>query len=377
MWGDIAIAFLLAFITAFVITPYTIRLAKKVGAVDYPNDRRINKKPMPRLGGLAVIAGFMISAIYLIITMCIEKKVNFAEEGLNRKLIGCLLGAIILGITCYIDDVKDIKPLVKLAGQVIAAIVVVSSGVLIDNFTIPFKENNVMLNEVFSFVLTVGWIVGITNAINLIDGLDGLSSGITLISCISLLIIFALNESPLIAIILITALAGAIVGFLPYNFNPAKTFIGDVGSNFMGFAIAVISILGVAKTYTAIVIIAPIIVLALPIFDTLWAIVRRIVKTKSIKGVFKADKGHLHHRLMAKGYTQKQAVLILYGITATLGMVAIILLDSGIWKALSFALLVVVFVALGYKDILHLREDEYANSNEKVSTEKENNKENS
>ena len=145
----------------------------------------------------------------------------------------------------------------------------------------------------------------------------------------------------------------------------------------MGFAIAVISILGVAKTYTAIVIIAPIIVLALPIFDTLWAIVRRIVKTKSIKGVFKADKGHLHHRLMAKGYTQKQAVLILYGITATLGMVAIILLDSGIWKALSFALLVVVFVALGYKDILHLREDEYANSNEKVSTEKENNKENS
>lgn len=377
MWGDIAIAFLLAFITAFVITPYTIRLAKKVGAVDYPNDRRINKKPMPRLGGLAVMAGFMVSAIYLIITMSIEKKVNFAEEGLNRKLIGCLLGAIILGITCYIDDVKDIKPLVKLAGQVIAAIVVVSSGVLIDNFTIPFKENNVMLNEVFSFVLTVGWIVGITNAINLIDGLDGLSSGITLISCISLLIIFALNESPLIAIILITALAGAIVGFLPYNFNPAKTFIGDVGSNFMGFAIAVISILGVAKTYTAIVIIAPIIVLALPIFDTLWAIVRRIVKTKSIKGVFKADKGHLHHRLMAKGYTQKQAVLILYGITATLGMVAIILLDSGIWKALSFALLVVVFVALGYKDILHLREDEDANSNEKVSTEKENNKENS
>ena len=377
MWGDIAIAFLLAFITAFVITPYTIRLAQKVGAVDYPNDRRINKKPMPRLGVLAVIAGFMVSAIYLIITMSIEKKVNFAEEGLNRKLIGCLLGAIILGITCYIDDVKDIKPLVKLAGQVIAAIVVVSSGVLIDNFTIPFKENNVMLNEVFSFVLTVGWIVGITNAINLIDGLDGLSSGITLISCISLLIIFALNESPLIAIILITALAGAIVGFLPYNFNPAKTFIGDVGSNFMGFAIAVISILGVAKTYTAIVIIAPIIVLALPIFDTLWAIVRRIVKTKSIKGVFKADKGHLHHRLMAKGYTQKQAVLILYGITATLGMVAIILLDSGIWKALSFALLVVVFVALGYKDILHLREDEDANSNEKVSTEKENNKENS
>lgn len=168
------------------------------------------------------------------------------------------------------------------------------------------------------------------------------------------MIIFALNESPLIAIVLITALAGSIVGFLPYNFNPAKTFIGDVGSNFMGFALSIISILGVAKTYTAIVLIAPIIVLALPIFDTLWAIIRRIVKTKSIKGVFKADKGHLHHRLMAKGFSQKQSVLILYGITAILGMTAVILLDSGIWKAISFALLVVAIIAIGYKDIKQL-----------------------
>ncbi len=363
MWGDIAIAFLLAFITAFVITPYTIRLAKKVGAVDMPEDRRVNKKPMPRLGGLAVIAGFMVSAIYLVISMSLEKKIDFTEDNLTLKIIGFLVGGIVLGITCFIDDVKGIKPLVKLAGQTLAAILVASSGILIDNFTIPFKENSVMLNEIFSYILTIGWIVGITNAINLIDGLDGLSSGITLISCLSLLIIFALNESPLIAVVLITALAGSIVGFLPYNFNPAKTFIGDVGSNFMGFALAVISILGVAKTYTAIVIVAPIMVLALPIFDTLWAIVRRIVKTKSIKGVFKADKGHLHHRLMARGYTQRQAVLILYGITATFGMMAIILLDSGIWKAISFALLVVAIVAIGYKDILKLRKEEESEDN--------------
>lgn len=354
MWGDIAIAFLLAFITAFVITPYTIRLAKKVGAVDIPNDRRVNKKPMPRLGGLAVIAGFLVSVIYLVISASIEGKINLSEDGLNIKLLGILGGMLVLGIVCYIDDVKDIKPLVKLAGQVVAAIIVASSGVLIDNFTIPFKENSFVLNEVFSFILTVGWIIGITNAINLIDGLDGLSSGITLISCLSLVVVFALNESPLIAIILITALAGAIVGFLPYNFNPAKTFIGDVGSNFMGFALAIISILGVAKTYTAIVLIAPIMILALPIFDTIWAIIRRIIKSKSIKGVFKADRGHLHHRLMAKGYTQKQSVLILYGATATLGMTAIILLDSGIWKAASFALLVIAIVAIGYRDFVKL-----------------------
>ncbi len=354
MWGDIAIAFLLAFITAFVITPYTIRLAKKVGAVDIPNDRRVNKKPMPRLGGLAVIAGFLVSVIYLVISASIEGKINLSEDGLNIKLLGILGGMLVLGIVCYIDDVKDIKPLVKLAGQVTAAIIVASSGVLIDNFTIPFKENSFVLNEVFSFILTVGWIIGITNAINLIDGLDGLSSGITLISCLSLVVVFALNESPLIAIILITALAGAIVGFLPYNFNPAKTFIGDVGSNFMGFALAIISILGVAKTYTAIVLIAPIMILALPIFDTIWAIIRRIIKSKSIKGVFKADRGHLHHRLMAKGYTQKQSVLILYGATATFGMTAIILLDSGIWKAASFALLVIAIVAIGYRDFVKL-----------------------
>lgn len=354
MWGDIAIAFLLAFITAFVITPYTIRLAKKVGAVDIPNDRRVNKKPMPRLGGLAVIAGFLVSVIYLVISASIEGKINLLEDNLNIKLLGILGGMLVLGIVCYIDDVKDIKPLVKLAGQVAAAVIVASSGVLIDNFTIPFKENSFVLNEVFSFILTVGWIVGITNAINLIDGLDGLSSGITLISCLSLVVVFALNESPLIAIILITALAGAIVGFLPYNFNPAKTFIGDVGSNFMGFALAIISILGVAKTYTAIVLIAPIMILALPIFDTIWAIIRRIVKSKSIKGVFKADRGHLHHRLMAKEYTQKQSVLILYGATATLGMTAIILLDSGIWKAASFALLVIAIVAIGYRDFVKL-----------------------
>lgn len=225
-----------------------------------------------------------------------------------------------------------------------------------DSSTIYGK--NIILNNVFSYTLTIGWIVGITNAINLIDGLDGLSSGISLISCISLLIIFATNGSSILSIILITALAGGIVGFLPFNFNPAKTFVGDVGSNFLGFSLAVISILGVAKTYTVLVLIAPLIVLGLPIFDTIFAIFRRIIKGKSLKAVFKPDKGHLHHRLMAKGYTQKQAVLILYGLSATLGMFAIILLDSGLWKALSFALLVVAIIAVGYKDVFRKEKEE-------------------
>ena len=257
------------------------------------------------------------------------------------NIIGFLLGIIVLGIVCYIDDVRGVPSLVKLASQIVAAIIVVAFGVQIENISIPFTEGKIVVNEIFSYILTVCWIVGITNAINLIDGLDGLSSGVTLISCLSLLMVFALNGSPLIAIVLITALAGAIVGFLPFNFNPAKTFIGDTGSNFMGFSLAIISILGVAKTYTALVLIAPIIILGMPIFDTLFAIFRRIVKGKSIKAVFKPDKGHLHHKLMAKGYTQKQAVLIMYGITAILGMFAVILLESGVWKALSFAILII------------------------------------
>ena len=371
MWGDIAIAFLLAFITSFVVTPYTIKFAEKIGAVDTPKDeRRINEKPTPRLGGIAVILGFILSMVYLIIIMSIEGTISlWGEEQYGIKILGFLCGIAVLGVTCFIDDHKGIAPLTKLAGQLIAAIIVVYSGIRIENLNLPFF-NEIGLNYTVSIIITLGWIVGITNAINLIDGLDGLSSGIGIISCLSLIIVFSLNDSPIVAILAVTALAGALLGFLPFNFNPAKTFIGDTGSNFLGYSLAVISILGVAKTYTAIVIVAPIIVLGLPIFDTLWAIVRRTVKEKSIKAIVQPDKKHLHHRLVAKGYTQKQAVLILYGISATLGMTAIILLDSGIWKALSFIIMVAAVTAIGYKNVFKLHEEK-----EKIEIkENENNK---
>jgi len=359
MWGDISIAFLLAFITAFVITPYTIRLANKVGAVDKPEKRRINQKTTPRLGGLAVIAGFLVSSIYLIIIMTLEKNFNpFGPEQYFSKLLGLLIAIIFLGIFCFIDDIKSLPAIVKLLIQTIAAIIVVSFGIKIDNINIPFLEQTLNINnEIYVYILSVAWIVSITNAINLIDGLDGLSSGITLISCFSLIIVFTMNASPIIAIILITALAGAIVGFLPFNFNPAKTFIGDTGSQFLGFALAVISILGTAKTYTLLVLISPLIILALPICDTIFAIIRRIIKGKSIKAIFAPDTGHLHHKLMKKGYTQKQAVLILYGISACFGMFAIILLESGLWKAVSFALMILAVISIGYKDFFKAKKN--------------------
>ena len=235
MWGDIAIAFLLAFITAYVITPYSIRFARKVGAMDIPKEsRKIHKKPMPRLGGLAIIAGFTVSVIYLITMMSIEK--TFVLNDANQyyiKLLGLFGGAIVLTAFCMIDDIKGIHPLVKLLGQMLAAIIVALSGIRIDRIVFSSFLNTIITEEILSITITVIWIVGITNALNLIDGLDGLSSGISLISCISLLMIFALNGSPMISIILVTALAGAILGFLPFNFSPAKTFLGDTGANFL------------------------------------------------------------------------------------------------------------------------------------------------
>lgn len=358
MWGNIAIAFLLAFIVSFMATPYTIKIAHKIGAVDVPKDkRRMHKRAMPKFGGPAVILGFIVSMIYLIIIMTIEGSLDlFTEQEYGKKLLGVLLGIVVITITGIFDDTKTLKPWQKLIGQVIAATVVVMFGTKIEHLNIPFLYR-IGLSEAFSTILTVVWIVGVTNAINLIDGLDGLSSGISLISCISLLIIFLMNGSPMIATIIVTAVSGALVGFLPYNFSPAKTFIGDTGSNFLGFMLAVVSILGVAKTYTMAVIVLPVIVLGLPIFDVMFAIIRRIAKGKSIKAVFKPDKGHLHHKLVEKGFSQKQAVLILYGLSASLGMFAIILFDSGIWKALSFLLMIIASVAIGYRNFLKDKDD--------------------
>ena len=353
MWGDIAIAFLLAYIVSFMLTPWSIKIANKLGAVDVPkDDRRMRNNSMPKLGGIAVIAGFLISIIYLLFVMSIEDSINlFGTDEYYKKLLGIFIGIIIIAITGILDDIKTLKPYQKLFGQVLAATIVVAFGVKIDQINNPIISN-IGLSIEFSIALTILWIVGITNAINLMDGLDGLSSGISLISCLSLLIIFALNDSPMIAVLMISSLIGALVGFLPFNFAPAKTFIGDTGSNFLGFMLAIVSILGVAKTYTMAVIVLPILVLGLPILDVAWAIIRRVIKGKSLKAIFNADNGHVHHKLVKKGFSQKQAVLILYGASAILGMFAIILFDSGIWKAISFLLMVVAAVAVGYKNFI-------------------------
>ena len=341
-------------ILSAILTPFIRLLAFKVGAVDNPNARRVNKVPMPTMGGLAIFLAFNVTNFLLL-----------RKQYPIEQLWALLLAECIILATGIIDDIYELKPRQKIYGITLAALVVFFiAKIKMTTITLPFL-GTVTLGWL-SLPITLIWILAITNAVNLIDGLDGLSSGVTLISCLSLLMVFALNGSPLIAIVLITALAGALVGFLPFNFSPAKTFIGDTGSNFMGFSLAIISILGVAKTYTALVLIAPIIILGMPIFDTIFAIFRRIIKGKSIKAVFKPDKGHLHHKLMSKGYTQKQAVLIMYGITAILGMFAVILLESGIWKALSFAILIIAIVAIGYKDMSRLIADDGSKEENKI-----------
>ena len=231
-WLNMLMTFVIACVSTAILTPFSIRLAYRIGAMDVPKDKRkIHSKPMPRIGGIAFIAGFLISTLIMFLFCNIDRSVNFLEI----DLIGFYLGAIIIALVGFLDDVntkeKGLKPTTKLFGQIIAALCMVLSGARILYINIPFLETY-GLNDILSIIITVGWVVGVTNAINLLDGLDGLASGVSAIAVLSLLAIFILNGTAPIVLILVAALLGGLLGFLPYNFNPAKTFMGDVGSNF-------------------------------------------------------------------------------------------------------------------------------------------------
>ncbi len=347
-WLNMLMTFVISCVATAILTPFTIRLAFKLGAVDVPKDeRRAHSKPMPRIGGLSFIVGFFIATLIMFLLCNIDRTVNFKDI----NIWGFYLGAIVIAVVGLIDDInvskKGLKPIVKLAGQILAAICIVASGARIMYINIPFLEMY-GLNEVLSIIITIGWVVGVTNAINLLDGLDGLAGGVSAIAVLSLTIIFVLNGSAAIPLIMVAALLGGLLGFLPYNFNPAKTFMGDVGANFLGYTLAAISMLGMAKTYTFMAIILPVIVLALPIFDTLFAIIRRLIHGKSI---MEADRGHLHHRLIDLGLSQRQAVLVLYAIAAIFGVFAIVLMESSIWKAIGFIGIVCILALLETKNI--------------------------
>lgn len=334
------LSFAIAFIVAFSVTPLVRKLAFKVGAVDIPKDeRRVHKQPIPRLGGLAIFIGFMTAIAFIVISRIMDDGIFIADY----RLLGLILGSTIIIIVGIIDDIKQLKAWVKLVFQIIAALVVVLSGIRIEEISNPFAPMGMTFLGVLSIPVTIIWIIGITNAINFIDGLDGLAAGVASIASLSLLFI-SIFDHQLGAVFLTAALAGASLGFLPFNFNPAKIFMGDTGSTFLGFALAVISVMGMVKSYAAIAVAVPLLVLGLPIFDTAFAILRRLFNGKSI---MEADRGHLHHKLLDMGFSQRQTVVALYIVSAFLGICAVELVTSGVIKAIVLLASVAVFIIAG------------------------------
>lgn len=305
------LGFMTAFLISYGITPAVIKFAHYIGAIDVPKDnRRMHTKPIPRLGGLGISIAFMVSALIF--------------GGIHREIIAIIVSSIIIVVTGMFDDTKSLKALTKLILQIICACVVIFSGVKIEFLGNPFTGELIWLGFL-SVPITLFWIVGITNCINLIDGLDGLAAGISSISAITLAVVSFLNGYQSYAVIFL-CLAGSSIGFLPYNFNPAKIFMGDTGSLFLGFILSVMSIEGTVKTATLIAVIVPVLALAVPIFDTTFAIIRRKLAGRP---VMEADKGHLHHRLLSTGLNQKQTVLILYMMSAMLGLSAYFIAEAG------------------------------------------------
>lgn len=331
-------AFLIALIVALVATPAVIVLAAKTGAMDAPDARKVHKGPMPRIGGLAIYVGFM-AAIFC--------QLDFSELSpeVYNGVIGVLIGGTLIVIIGLIDDYKNLPAKVKLLGQIIAACVVVYFDVRIDFITDPFGD--FLYLEYLAAPAAVFWIVGLTNTVNLIDGLDGLAAGVATIASITILLV-ALQQDVLIVAMFTASLAGAALGFLRYNFNPAKIFMGDTGSMFLGFTLAGISVIGAVKCATTIALIVPILALGVPIMDTTFAIIRRY---RGGVPIFKPDRGHLHHRLLDLGFTQKQAVLLMYVISALLGLSAVVLTEVSGGMSILIVLCVLLVVFIGAKKL--------------------------
>ena len=352
-------AFILALAISFACTPAVRMLAIKIKAVDVPKDnRRMHKVPIPRMGGLAIFAGFLVSVLFFV--------------PLGNEFRSILIGALILVVLGIIDDIVALKPRTKFAGQIIAALIPALSGVSIHGIVNPFVPGQYSTLGIFSIPFTVIWIVGITNAVNFIDGLDGLACGVSAIATVTMFIIAVLFGEIYIALMM-AALAGACLGFLPYNMNPAKIFMGDTGSMFLGYILATVSIQGLFKFYAVISFAVPFILLGLPIFDTGFAIVRRLLKGQS---PLQADRGHVHHRLIDLGFDQKQSVAILYTFSALMGLTAVILARTNESKLiiLAIAVLVCFFLAMSLMSFeKHHRAEEQAQLEriQKAAMEKE------
>lgn len=336
-----SLIFFLALTVAVIATPVSMVLAKRWGAIDYPGGRRIHLHPIPRLGGLAIYAAFWLAVIFTVVIFKLEWDMQYW---------GLFIGSTLILLVGIWDDIKGIRPLIKLFWQLLAAVILVFFGF---SMSFPFL-NTIPLGAVggavVGAILAVFWVVGLVNTVNISDGLDGLAAGICFGA--ALLLFWSANRiDQFSAAHLTLALAGAALGFLFYNFHPAQVFMGDSGSMFLGYVIGGISIMGLLKTATVLGLVFPLLVLGMPLTDLVFSIIRRKWRGHSIS---KADRGHLHHRLLDAGFSQRQAVLMLYVMSACFG-VAAVLLAQGYWfEGLAIFLLELVLLLIIFLRRMHL-----------------------
>ncbi|MFH1478212.1 MAG: MraY family glycosyltransferase [Candidatus Omnitrophota bacterium] len=334
--------FCIALGAAYLLTPICRRIAFRTGVLSKVNERTVHKKPIPYLGGVAIYIAFFVAVLF----------VFFVDRQFNTeflyKLKGLILGSTLIVMLGLWDDIRDISPIIKFIGQILIGLLLFKYGFRIENVTNPFFGGEIHLPLLLSASITVLWIVTLVNAMNIIDGLDGLAAGIVFIVAISLILVsFFLGNY--VNIFLLAALAGCTLGFLKYNFYPAKIFMGDSGSMFIGLILALIALMeSQYKSATAVVLLIPITALTIPMYDTFIAIVRRISNKGSI---FKADKLHLHHRLLSMGLKQKQIVLFMYLATLYLGIFSFLFILISQEYALILLILLALWLFMGVRII--------------------------
>ncbi|MBP1081411.1 UDP-GlcNAc:undecaprenyl-phosphate GlcNAc-1-phosphate transferase [Bacillus capparidis] len=323
----IIFAFFVSLLTVIIITPFIKRFAIKIGAVDRPDKRKVHSKLMPRMGGLAIFIGVAAGAVAM---------------GLFESSIRTIsIGAVIIIILGMLDDKFNLSAKVKFAVQTLVACMIASSGLTMDFFSVPFFTDRLELGWL-AFPVTVIWIVGITNSINLIDGLDGLAAGISVIG-LSTIAVMALTADKILILSISALVIASTLGFLFYNFHPAKIFMGDTGSLFLGYMISVLSLLGLYKSVTLFSIVVPVIILGVPIFDTSFAIIRRLLNKQPISS---PDKSHIHHRLMAYGLSHRMTVIAIYLIGVIFSLSAILLSSATIWLSLFILCMLILFMQI-------------------------------
>ena len=327
------IGFIVALLLVLLVTPFVRKFAFAVGAVDKPNERKVHTNLMPRLGGLAIFIAFAGAFLAL------SPLFGLIDTGLKTNAAwGILIGGTIIVLTGALDDRLQLSPKLKLLGIVAAACVVVAFDMKVEFINIPFIGTGHTFNEWLSIPITIFWIVGVTNAINLIDGLDGLAAGVSAISIATILVLAAMMGNVTV-VILCAVLLGSTCGFLFFNFHPAKIFMGDSGALFLGFCIATLSILGF-KQATLVSFVVPLLIIAVPFSDTIFAIIRRKVNNRPISV---ADKNHLHHCLLQLGFGHRNTVLLIYGLSTLFGLLAIVLSNAAQWVTI-IAIIVLLFV---------------------------------